>query len=47
MQVLDPDARVYLWRHFLSDEECDFIKLKVMPMTLHSVLVAPRAFCAQ
>ncbi|KAG1662717.1 hypothetical protein FOA52_014583 [Chlamydomonas sp. UWO 241] len=28
MEVLDADARIYVWHHFLSDEECDYIKLK-------------------
>lgn len=27
-EVLDPDARIYLWRGFLSPEECDYLRLK-------------------
>jgi len=27
MEVLDADARIFLWHHFLTDEECDFLRL--------------------
>lgn len=27
-EVLDEDARIYVWRNFLTDEECDFIRMK-------------------
>eukprot|EP00198_Chlamydomonas_reinhardtii_P003475 XP_001692811.1 predicted protein [Chlamydomonas reinhardtii] len=26
--VLDPDARIYLWKGFLTPEECDYIRMK-------------------
>jgi len=28
MEVLDADARIFLWHHFLSEEECDFLRMK-------------------
>lgn len=28
MEVLDADARIFVWHHFLSDEECDYIRAK-------------------
>lgn len=28
VEVLDADARIYLYRNFLTDEECDYLRLK-------------------
>jgi prolyl 4-hydroxylase len=38
-QVLDPEARIFLWEHFLSDEECDYIKAQALPRLERSGVV--------
>eukprot|EP00798_Chlamydomonas_sp_ICE-L_P022154 gene22154-29216_t len=41
MEVLDDDARIFLYHHFLSDEECDSLKAKALTHLERSGVVAP------
>lgn len=39
MEVLDFDARIYLWRSFLTEEECEYLKAKAVKRLTRSGVV--------